>query len=86
MESEFLDENGKWKCIECGACCMNVKDVYPELAGPNGACIHLDKDNRCKIYEKRPPLCRIPAWYPDNLRAKDCDLIKNILPKKVKDI
>jgi hypothetical protein len=26
--------------------------------GPNGLCIHLDRDCRCSIWEKRPRVCR----------------------------
>ena len=27
--------------------------------GENGACIHLQKDNLCAIYDTRPEVCRI---------------------------
>ena len=29
----------------------------------DGACIHLDEDNRCKIYETRPIFCRVKEGY-----------------------
>ena len=33
-------------------------EVYILRSRPDGACIHLTKDNRCGIYEHRPRACR----------------------------
>ncbi len=29
----------------------------------DGACGHLSKDNKCKIYDKRPDICRVDKIY-----------------------
>lgn len=29
----------------------------------DGACIYLDENNQCKIYETRPELCRVDKMY-----------------------
>lgn len=54
-------------CSSCGACCRRVRSIAPTWpTTPDGACIHLTKDNRCAIYETRPLICRIrdlrPSW------------------------
>jgi len=35
----------------------------------NSQCSKLDKDGRCSIYEKRPPVCK-------NAKVKDCEMNK----------
>ena len=74
MIDDFL-EDGKWKCIQCGACCKMIDRVLPELDRGDGACIYL-KDNMCSIYEMRPMLCRIPAAITDRARAMACNMVK----------
>jgi Fe-S-cluster containining protein len=78
-EGDFLDGDGNWKCINCGACCKMIKFVYPNLDRGDGACVHLNEENKCDIYETRPRLCRIPEWYPGKLRARDCDKVRGIV-------
>jgi Fe-S-cluster containining protein len=55
-------------CTACGACC-----VAPDIAAldkPLGLrCPHLQDDNRCAVYERRPQICR--DYQPDAL----CDAI-----------
>jgi len=45
------------ECLKCGTCC-----AAPDIAAlekPLGErCIHLGDDLLCRIYEKRPPVCR----------------------------
>ena len=41
----------------------------------DGACIHLDEDNTCKIYETRPDACRVDVMAEKNGHS----LGKNIL-------
>jgi Fe-S-cluster containining protein len=67
-----------WQCIKaCGACCFLAPDdrpdlenyltpeqltLYLSLVGPDGWCIHYNKENRsCRIYEDRPEFCRVTA-------------------------
>jgi Fe-S-cluster containining protein len=35
---------------------------------PDGACVFLDKDNRCEIYDYRPLHCRTFPFWPENLK------------------
>lgn len=71
-------------CTACGACCRRVGAIpgFPEPVRSDGSCSHLTADNRCAIYERRPPICRVDqtlatltarglpltreAWYRDN--------------------
>lgn len=76
MISEFLDEKGKWKCIECGACCRMVKDKLPEFDSGNGVCVNL-KDNKCQIYDTRPEICRTKEADRTIFLAAACDMMRN---------
>jgi hypothetical protein len=52
-------------CNSCGACCRRVRLIHPAWpARADGACVHLAPDNRCAIYENRPPVCRVDAGRP----------------------
>lgn len=49
-------------CTACGCCCRRVHldPSWPRgLLKPDGSCVHLLPDDRCRIYEARPPVCRI---------------------------
>jgi len=55
---EFL-EDGRWKCISCGACCRNISWCLPEWQVEGGTqCIQLQPDGLCGIYATRPWICR----------------------------
>ena len=44
-------------CTMCGACCV-APDIS-SLGKPLGVrCPHLADDNRCRVYEQRPQVCR----------------------------
>jgi Fe-S-cluster containining protein len=52
-------------CYKCGLCCNNLylqNKIKISLATRtliiNKRCKFLDKDNLCKIYNKRPKICR----------------------------
>ena len=54
-------ETKSFGCWKCGACCK-IAGLTPQLAHWNrgdGACIHLQADNSCGIYETRPDVCRV---------------------------
>ena len=53
----------KFPCSKCGACCRRIGVLYPELEGPDGACIYLSSDNLCTIYPDRPLLCNVDKTY-----------------------
>ena len=58
---DFL-EDGKWKCIACGACCMDVRKILPQWLGRDGKrCKNLQEDMKCAIYEDRPLICQARA-------------------------
>ncbi|ANV97456.1 flagellin N-methylase [Helicobacter enhydrae] len=53
-------------CTSCGACCKNIAQIKELEAFDlgNGVCKHLDlASNLCRIYEKRPEICRIDRMY-----------------------
>lgn len=47
----------------CGACCIAISISSPLPGLPNGKragelCPHLDDNRLCRIYDRRPPVCR----------------------------
>lgn len=83
-------------CTKCGCCCKRIDiavnnmnhltDVYPAISkfpykwDETGRCEQLGEDNKCKVYENRPLLCRIDEvgelmnyeqgeWYKMNAEA-----------------
>lgn len=49
-------------CTSCGACCRRVHlipDWPRKMLKSDGSCAHLTADNKCDIYETRPPVCRV---------------------------
>ena len=53
-------------CSNCNAnCCRQVgKFAYMRnYDRGDGTCKYLDKDNRCMIYENRPPVCNTDLLY-----------------------
>ena len=56
----------KFECDLCGLCCRNIRLSYfykPELDRGDGICKNLLEDNRCKIYNDRPIVCNVDAYY-----------------------
>lgn len=49
----------EFQCSKCGACCRRAGQSGLMPQREDGACIHLDNDNTCKIYETRPDICRV---------------------------
>lgn len=83
----------EFPCDKCGACCMNVgRSVLTEyLDSGDGSCIFFEKETKlCKIYVKRPLVCRVKEFYLENyasalswdffveINKKSCDLLKDI--------
>lgn len=79
--SDFL-KRGKFKCNSCGACCKNVwplaeQGVFPKIwVNKKGGCINQLKNGKCKIYDTRPPYCRVDITlkpkYSDKRIAEMC--------------
>jgi len=83
-------------CSGCGGCCMVAASVGLPDRG-DGACIHLDKENKCSIYEDRPLICRVDElfeeidhgmtkeeWYDANKKSCNSLIDKLNLDKKYK--
>ena len=51
----------KFNCHSCGACCRQAGRIGLPHNG-DYVCIHL-KDNKCSIYENRPPECRVADYH-----------------------
>ena len=64
----------KTECKQCGACCiaLSISSPIPGMKGGKIAgarCINLNKNNRCSVYLKRPPVCA--AYSPSNWLCGD---------------
>ena len=55
-----------FQCSCCGACCRRAGLLGLMPQREDGACIHLDQDNKCKIYETRPDMCRVNVMAEKN--------------------
>ena len=85
---KFTDERGKWKCIQCGACCRAKVAIQLLLPGfwdeSKQSCKNLTEDNRCAIYENRPEVCRTRRAPGDDARlARACAQLYQQFPKEV---
>jgi Fe-S-cluster containining protein len=63
----------KFPCTGCGCCCKRVNIAvstigentpdnplyFPYTWDKTGKCEMLDDDNKCKVYDSRPPLCNV---------------------------
>ena len=50
-------------CTSCGACCSSIEGIeFLKDFNSDGTCSML-VNNKCKIYENRPLLCRIDESY-----------------------
>lgn len=85
--SDFLDADGKWTCIKCGACCsfmspLSEQGRFPkEWVSKDGSCTWLQEDKTCAIYDSRPAICRIDQTlrpkYSDKEIASMCKTLKD---------
>jgi Fe-S-cluster containining protein len=74
-------------CSRCGACCRVVGDIpdFPEPVREDGSCSHLKPDFTCAIYETRPLICQVDAWFEDQreewhrLNADACNRLQERL-------
>lgn len=89
---DFLDENGQWVCIQCGACCLVGPAAFPEhplLSKWNrgdGGCKKLTNSLRCSIYECRPDICNTRVNSPDATeveRAMACAALRDAIDEQV---
>ena len=61
-DTEDFLEGGKWKCIECGACCLKIGHILPRLKQPDSMACSKLAGTRCSIYADRPLVCRAKAF------------------------
>lgn len=54
-----------FNCDCCGICCRNVgkEPSMREYDRGDGVCKHLNKENKCNIYEQRPLICNVQKVY-----------------------
>lgn len=62
-----------FNCTQCGACCKMVTKelgaLYNLPVNESGmGCAHLNEDNTCSIYDKRPKICRVDEMYYERNR------------------
>jgi Fe-S-cluster containining protein len=82
---DFL-EDGEWKCNKCGACCQDIRWIYPELASPDGRCKFYDSEDGCTIYEDRPWHCRSEHFRSDPMtEARTCAFILRYADERATD-
>lgn len=72
-----------YPCTSCGQCCRTAAKLgLPPKEEGSSVCAHLDEEtNLCKIYEKRPLVCRVDDLY-DTLAVKMIEMNK---PRKSRE-
>ena len=80
-----------FECTKCGACCKSIAhiDELNDYHSGDGVCRHLDiATNECKIYDKRPLVCRVDEMFEKyfssvlskaefyRLNAKCCNILQ----------
>ena len=80
-----------FECTKCGACCKSIAhiDELKDFDSGDGVCRHLDiATNECKIYDKRPLVCRVDEMFEKyfssvlskaefyKLNAKCCNILQ----------
>ena len=77
---DFMDENRRWVCTRCTACCRMVSDILPDLDRGDGVCSNLGLNGKCLIYEDRPAVCRVENFpATEKQKASACAAIYNIV-------
>ena len=59
-------ESRVFPCTRCGACCRSLgkSPLFTQLDRGDGVCRHLNTStNLCRIYEKRPKICRVANMF-----------------------
>lgn len=71
------------RCTGCGACCKQVAHI-PDLVRrgfvlPSGTCKHYDSGTKgCRIYAKRPTVCRVMRLRPAMLDEETWSTINSV--------
>ena len=60
--------------LECGNCkaycCRIAGLILKELDRGDGICLYLSDDNKCQIYDHRPPICNVDYMYDKYYKDK----------------
>lgn len=65
------------ECQKCGACC---EILYPMIFGHK--CYQYDKvKHLCKIYDKRPEMCRDKHILRDDIKESLCERLRQVRDK-----
>ena len=77
-------------CSHCNAlCCRVIGKIIPEYDRGDCACIHLTEDNKCEIYNDRPPLCNTVhiynKYYKDKLTIEQWNEINRQACETLRD-
>ena len=68
-----MDKIERFYCERCGKCCRNLRmsSLYVNMDRGDGVCKYYDEVSRlCNIYENRPIICNVDAYYDAYLRCK----------------
>lgn len=66
--------------LELQAQAQNDSDTFYQIPFPKRACVFLDENGACRIYENRPSVCRTNAVLGDN---DQCDTRTEIKPTRL---
>jgi uncharacterized cysteine cluster protein YcgN (CxxCxxCC family) len=89
IPKDFRDENGRWKCTACGACCLSMCKMDPTMKKwdrGDGGCKHLTEEMTCAIYEDRPHNCRALEFrdkLSDLRLSRYCARYKNVMDEEI---
>ena len=53
----------KFPCTGCGGCCRLASAMRLVPVNEEGICEHLRDDNKCAVYNNRPPNCRVDIMF-----------------------
>ena len=85
------DSSKSFDCTKCGACCRSIAHIaeLKDFDSGDGVCKYLDfATNECKIYDKRPLVCRVDEMFEKyfssilskaefcKLNAKCCNILQ----------
>ena len=62
-----------FQCDMCGLCCQRVglSNVYKHLDRGDHVCRYYEDDtHRCGIYDERPIICNVEAFYENHMKEK----------------
>ena len=91
MDEVTIIDGQMFDCKQCGACCkhLDIVDYLPDHNRGDGVCKYLQADNKCSIYNDRPPVCRgeyVYHRYYEHMSVKDYYAFLYTLCEKIRGI